>query len=166
MSALPGLLLRLVLLLLAALPMSVIPGLMPGTVDLVLVVIASMALPRGAWAGALIGLGGGWLIDVIPPGAEPLGSSALLYCAVGALLGATRRYVVTSPTALPVLPLLSILGASLLVLSVRAVTAAAGVGSVHLSELAWTWLFTAVAATLLLTPLVRIDRWLAVHRWG
>lgn len=166
MSALPGVLLRLVLLVLAALAMSLISGLAPGTPDLVLVVVASTALTRGAWSGALMGLGGGWLIDVIPPGAEPLGSSAVLYCTVGALLGASRRYVVSSPTAVPVLPLLSILGASLLVLSVRAVTAAAGFGSVDLGALAWTWLFTGVVAAVLLAPLVGLDRWLAVRRWG
>ncbi|MGB3829450.1 MAG: rod shape-determining protein MreD [Ornithinimicrobium sp.] len=166
MNRLPGILIRAGLLVIAALAMSVLSPAMPGAADLVLVVIASTALMRGPWAGALMGLGGGWLIDLIPPGSEPLGASALTYLAVGVLLGASRRVMATSPLALPVLPLGAIAAASLTLLSVRAVSAAAGFGTVVFADLAWTWLLTVLAALVLIVPLVWLDRWLTVHRWG
>ncbi len=166
MNRLPGVLLRLLLLVVAALAMSMLPVTLPGTPDLVLVVIASTALMRGPWAGALMGLGGGWLIDLIPPGAVPMGASALAYLAVGALLGASRRFVATSPVALPVLPLAAIGGAALMLLSVRAVAAAAGFGTAALGDLMWTWGLTMIVALVLIGPLAWLDRWLTVRRWG
>ncbi len=166
MSQLPGLMLRLLLLVAAALAMSMLPVALPSTPDLVLVVVAATALMRGPWAGALMGLGGGWLIDLIPPGAEPVGASALVYLAVGVLLGLSRRFLATSPLALPVLPLAAIAGAALMVLSLRAVAAAAGFGTVAYGDLAWTFGLTMVAAVVLIAPLVWLDRWLTVRRWG
>ncbi|MGB3258970.1 MAG: hypothetical protein WBA72_13410 [Ornithinimicrobium sp.] len=166
MSRLPGLGVRLVLLLLAALTMSMFPLAVPGTPDLVLVVIAGTALMRGPWTGAAMGLAGGWMIDLVPPGAEPIGSSALAYLAVGSLLGASRHVVATSPLTLPVLPWVAIAAASVTLLAVRGVAAAAGFGDVAGPELAWTWLWTMVAAAVFIGPLVWIDRWLGVRRWG
>ena len=166
MSRLPGLGVRLVLLLGAALTMSMFPLTVPGTPDLVLVVVAGTALMHGPWVGAAMGLGGGWLIDLVPPGAEPMGASALAYLAVGALLGASRQVVATSPVTLPVLPWAAVAGASLMLLTVRGVAAAAGFGGAAWGELAWTWLWTVVATAVLIGPLVWIDRWLTVHRWG
>lgn len=166
MSRLPGVGVRLLLLLGAAVTMSMFPLAVPGTPDLVLVVIAGTALMRGPWAGAAMGLGGGWLIDLVPPGAAPIGASALLYLTVGILLGASRHFVATSPVTLPVLPWAVVAGASLMLLVVRGVAAAAGFGGAAWGDLAWTWLWTMVAAAVLIGPLVWIDRWLTVHRWG
>lgn len=166
MNRLPGFVMRLVLLMCSALAMSMMPVTLPGTPDLVLVVIAATALMRGPWAGALMGLGGGWLIDLIPPGAEPMGASALVYLVVGVLLGLSRRFLATSPLALPVLPLAAIAGAALMVLALRAVAAAAGFGTAAFGDLAWTFGLTMVAAAVLIAPLVWLDRWLTVRRWG
>ncbi|MGB3762500.1 MAG: hypothetical protein WA966_04695 [Ornithinimicrobium sp.] len=166
MSRLPGLGVRFVLLLVAAVAMSMFPLAVPGTPDLVLVVIAGTALMRGPWAGAAMGLAGGWMIDLVPPGAEPLGASALVYLAVGSLLGASRHVVATSPLTLPVLPWVAVAAAALTLLSVRGVAAAAGFGDAAGVDLAWTWLWTMVAAVLFIGPLVWIDRWLGVRRWG
>lgn len=59
--------------------------------DLVLPVVVAGALRAGASRGALLGLAGGSLVDLVPPGATVLGTAALLYAAAGLLAGAGRR---------------------------------------------------------------------------
>lgn len=59
--------------------------------DLVLVVVAASALTHGRTAGAVTGLVGGWVLDLLPPGAAHLGTMALAYAAVGFLVGSFRR---------------------------------------------------------------------------
>jgi rod shape-determining protein MreD len=59
--------------------------------DLVLPVVVAGALRTGASRGALLGLAGGWLVDLMPPGSSVLGTAALLYAAAGLLAGAGRR---------------------------------------------------------------------------
>jgi rod shape-determining protein MreD len=59
--------------------------------DLVLPVIVAGALRTGASRGALLGLAGGWLVDLMPPGSAVLGTAALVYAAAGLLAGAGRR---------------------------------------------------------------------------
>lgn len=63
-------------------------GLVP---DLVLPVVVAGALLRGPSSGALLGLAAGWVVDLMPPGSQLLGSSALLYAAAGLVAGAGRR---------------------------------------------------------------------------
>lgn len=59
--------------------------------DLVLIVVVAVALTAGSSAGALLGLVGGWLLDLAPPVADPLGVSALGYAAAGWVAGRARR---------------------------------------------------------------------------
>ncbi len=59
--------------------------------DLVLPVVVAGALRTGASRGAVLGLAGGWLVDLMPPGSSVLGTAALLYAAAGLLAGAGRR---------------------------------------------------------------------------
>ncbi len=59
--------------------------------DLVLPVVVAGALRSGASRGALLGLAGGWLVDLMPPGSSVLGTAALLYAGAGLLAGAGRR---------------------------------------------------------------------------
>lgn len=59
--------------------------------DLVLVVVAAVALTNGKLSGASAGLAGGWVLDVLPPGAAHLGTMALGYAAAGWLMGVVRR---------------------------------------------------------------------------
>lgn len=66
------------------------------TPDLVLPVVVAGALLRGPTGGALLGLAGGWVVDLVPPGAPVLGTDALVYAAVGLLAGAGRREGQTS----------------------------------------------------------------------
>ncbi len=157
---------RAFLLVLSAMAMSLVPSVLPSAPDLVLIVVAATALMRGPWAGAAMGLGGGWLIDLIPPGSALLGATALAYLGVGALLGLARRYVVDSPTTLPVLPLAAVALASVLLLASRGTVAAAGFGSFTFHQALWTWGLTMVAAVVLIGPLIAVDRALAVRRWG
>ncbi|MGB6006046.1 MAG: rod shape-determining protein MreD [Ornithinimicrobium sp.] len=168
MHLVPAVGLRVALVLLAAVLMSLPIPLLPAVPDVMIVIVAVTALTKGPWAGALIGLAGGWLIDVVPPGASPLGASALVYAAVGAGLGAARRYLAATPTAglLPLIPWAVVALASALVLLVRLITAAAGVGAADLTQVGWAWLLTVVLTPLLLPPLVWLERWLAVRRWG
>ena len=96
MNRVPGLAVRALLLVSAVLlPSAWPPGLPPA--DLVLLVVAAAALLHGPSTGVLVGLAGGWLVDLVPPGAEPLGATALSYAAAGALLGLARRWAAASP---------------------------------------------------------------------
>lgn len=161
MNRIPGVLLRLVLLVLAVL----LPSAWPAGVarpDLVVLVVAAAALMAGPRTGLLVGLVGGWLLDLVPPGAEPLGASALTYAAAGALLGLARRY----STASPLLPWLATALGSAFVLAVRGVAAAAGFGTVTVGELLWTWAITLVVAVLVLPGLIALERWLRERRWA
>jgi rod shape-determining protein MreD len=144
------------LLLVAAvlLPSALPPASEAPRADLVLVVVAAVALVRGPTTGLLTGLAGGWLLDVVPPGAEPLGAGALVYAAAGALLGLARRALVVSP----VLPWAATAGAAALVLAVRWVGSAAGVGRATPTEVGWSWLATAVVAAVLVPVLVALER--------
>jgi rod shape-determining protein MreD len=85
--------LRSVLLLVVTLLMVTVGARTPAAAlpDLVLPVVVAGALLSGPSRGALLGLGAGWLIDVIPPGSSVLGTNALLYAAAGLLAGAGRR---------------------------------------------------------------------------
>jgi hypothetical protein len=65
-----------------------VPVLLP---DLVLPFVVAGALVGGPVRGALLGLGAGWLVDLVPPGAVLLGTGALTYAACGLLAGAGRR---------------------------------------------------------------------------
>ena len=50
--------------------------------DLVLLVVVAAALLGGPAKGAILGLGAGWVIDLMPPAAATLGVAALTYAAV------------------------------------------------------------------------------------
>ncbi|CAM4044757.1 hypothetical protein [Janibacter anophelis] len=59
--------------------------------DLVIIVVVGVALSAGSTSGAIVGLLGGWLIDLAPPVASPLGLTALGYAAAGWLAGLAHR---------------------------------------------------------------------------
>jgi rod shape-determining protein MreD len=59
--------------------------------DLVLPAVVAGALWVGPSRGAILGLAGGWLVDLMPPGSAVLGTAALLYAAAGLVAGAGRR---------------------------------------------------------------------------
>ncbi len=55
--------------------------------DLVLVVVAALALASGPLAGAVIGFWGGLAMDVAPPGSHLVGQDALVFCLIGYACG-------------------------------------------------------------------------------
>lgn len=91
-SAPPTAAVRTVLVVVAALAVVVLGARRPDVVpDLVLPVVVAGALWSGPVQGAAFGLGAGWVVDLVPPGAEVLGTGALLYAAAGLVAGAGRR---------------------------------------------------------------------------
>ncbi|MFK5689722.1 rod shape-determining protein MreD [Ornithinimicrobium sp. LYQ92] len=156
-----GVLVRALLLVAAVL----LPGAWPpgwARPDLVLVVVAAVALLHLPRVGALTGLAGGWLLDLVPPGAEPLGAGALTCAALGLGLGLARPWLRASP----LLPwLVTGLGVAA-VLGVRWVTAAAGVGVVQPVDLLWTWVMTMLVAAALLPLLTGLERRLSSWGWA
>ena len=150
------------LLLLAA---ALLPSAWPAGLarpDLVLLVVAGVALLHPPRVGLLVGLAGGWLVDLVPPGAAPLGASALAYAAVGLGLGAVRRQLVLSP----VLPWIATAAAAALVLGARGVGAAAGAGRALPGELAWTLGVTMLVAVLVLPLVMGLERWMTRRGWA
>ncbi|QFG67968.1 rod shape-determining protein MreD [Ornithinimicrobium pratense] len=160
MSRLPGVLLRVLLLLGAVLLPSAWPGGLPRP-DLVILVVAAVGLLHRPSTGMLVGLLGGWLLDLVPPGAEPLGATALTYALVGLLLGLGRRLTVASP----LLPWVATGLAAAAVLAVRWVASAAGLGVALPSELTWSWLMTMLVAVPLLPLLMGLERRLLDRGW-
>jgi rod shape-determining protein MreD len=55
--------------------------------DLVLLVVAALALAGGPLAGALIGFSAGLALDIAPPGSHLVGQDALVFCLVGYVCG-------------------------------------------------------------------------------
>lgn len=161
MSKVPGVLLRVLLLVTAVLLPSAWPvGL--ARPDLLLLVVAAVALLHRPSTGMLVGLLGGWLLDLVPPGAEPLGASALTYALVGLLLGLGRRLIVASP----LLPWVATGLAAAAVLAVRWVASAAGFGVALTSELVWSWLMTMLVGVLVLPLLMGLEARLVERGWA
>ncbi|WP_270887636.1 rod shape-determining protein MreD [Pedococcus sp. 5OH_020] len=128
--------------------------------DLVMPVVVAAALWSGPTRGALFGLGAGWVVDLVPPGASTLGSSALLYAACGLVAGAGRREG-SSPWAW-----LAVVGAAASAVgSLGRALVALGSGAPLLPvELAGTLLLTCVLCAVAVPPLLRVEHALARRR--
>lgn len=127
--------------------------------DLLAVVIGAVAL-RGRWAaGAGVGLAGGWILDLMPPGAAVVGVSALLYAAGGALAGRLHR-----PGPVPwFLVVAAALAVTLVVDGVGVALALGRSGPVAWPVLAARLLATATVALVVGPLLLRADRRLDVE---
>lgn len=161
MSRLPGVLARALLLVAAVLLPSAWPAGLARP-DLVLLVVVAAALMHRPSTGLLVGLAGGWLLDLVPPGADPLGAAALLYGGLGLVLGLVRR----SADVSPLLPWVFTGLAGAAVLGVRWVTSAAGVGRALLPDLAWSWVMTMLVAVVVLPLLMGMERRLTDRGWA
>lgn len=162
MTRLPGPAWRLLAVLVAALLPSILPADWPARPDVVLLVVVAAGLVGGPVSGALTGLAAGWVVDLVPPGAEPLGASALVYLAAGAIGGGLRRYAAWSP----VLPLLAVLAAATAVQGVRVLASAAGAGTGTVPAALWSVGLTLGAALVLLPLLVVVERALLRRGWA
>ena len=130
--------------------------------DLVLVLVVAWALLRGPVAGAAIGLGTGWLLDLVPPGSSHLGVLALTYAAGGALAGRAR---VEGPVAASRVAVVA-LTASALVEGVGVVGALAVSAPVALADVALSCLLTATVAAIVVPLVVGAERGLVRRRYG
>jgi rod shape-determining protein MreD len=124
--------------------------------DLVLPVVVAGALRTGPARGALLGLAGGWLVDLMPPGAAVLGTAALLYAAAGLLAGAGRREGRT--------PFGWIATAAVVVTGGRLAVAALTGAPVQWPVVGAELLLTAVLCAVLVPVLVRCEQRLARGR--
>lgn len=130
--------------------------------DLVLVLVVAWSLLRGPVAGAAVGLGAGWLLDLVPPGSSHLGVLALTYAAAGGLAGRAR---VEGPVAAPRVAVVA-LTASALVEGVGVVGAFAVGAPVALADVAVSCLLTATVAGLVVPLVVGAERGLVRRRYG
>lgn len=162
MNRLPGPLWRLLAILAAALLPSALPGDWPARPDLVLLVVVAAGLMQGPLTGGLVGLAAGWVVDLVPPGTEPLGATALVYLVAGVVAGGMRRYASWSPLT----PLIATAAAVSLVQGVRVVAAAAGAGATTVGQALWGIGLTLVAALVLLPVLVLVERALLGRGWA
>ncbi|WP_153397500.1 rod shape-determining protein MreD [Ornithinicoccus halotolerans] len=158
----PGHLLRGLLLGVAACLPVALTSVLPVAPDVVLLVVVALALVHGPTAGALAGLAGGWAVDLVPPGGDPLGAGALAYCAAGAVVGALRRYASWSP----LLPLVATALAAAGLQALRGVLALAGVGWATAGTLGVAAVVTVVAGAVLVPLLVALDRAVVERGWG
>lgn len=68
---------------------------LPGGIspDLMLVVVAALALRTGALRGCVTGFFAGVLADILPPAYHTIGRYALVYCIIGYLVGLAREEI-------------------------------------------------------------------------
>lgn len=160
MNRVPVMVWRLMALLAAVLLVPLLPPGLPARPDVVLILVAAVALRGGPVAAALVGLVGGWIIDLVPPGGDPLGGTALVLAAAGLAMGSVRGWQRVSPLA----PFALVLLGAAVVQGVRGVTAAAGFGTAPWPELAWSIGMTGAFAVVLLPLFLQVER--VLHRAG
>ncbi len=65
--------------------------------DLVLVLVAALAVAQGPLAGLIIGFAAGLCLDLAPPGSALIGQYALVFCLAGWVAGRLSRAAGRSP---------------------------------------------------------------------
>ncbi|SNC71695.1 rod shape-determining protein MreD [Kytococcus aerolatus] len=141
------------LVLLAVVTAGLLPRLAFPAPDLLLLVVLGVALLRGARSGLVWGLVAGWLVDLVPPGAGVLGSTALTYGAVGWLAGGVaatvrRSWILTS---------LTVAVSALLVQGVRWVMALALGHQTGDTVDPWAWLLTTLLGCVVVPVLMHLE---------
>ena len=126
----------------------------PVVPDLALLPVVALALSRGPLAGALTGLAAGWLVDLVPPGGDPLGLTPLLYAVAGSLAGRGSR---VGPVPVRWVAIVT-LGAAAVPAVGRLLQGAWLGRQLDLAPAAWSLLATVLAAVLIVPPLLRFDR--------
>lgn len=130
--------------------------------DLVVIVVVGVALSSGPTAGALVGLAGGWLVDLAPPVAEPLGLSALGYATAGWVAGlAHRRSGHPWWWSVPV-----VAAAVVITRAAPALLDLASARPVAWGALGWQLIATATLGLVLVGLVERLEGALARRRWA
>lgn len=154
-------LLRAALVVLAAaLSAVVLPRLGAVGPDLVLLVVVSGALLGGPTKGALLGLGAGWTVDLMPPGTEALGVAALTYAGAGVAAGLWHRDSVRSAS----LPALATLAAASTVAAVGILRAMTSGWPVPWAAAGWSLVLTTALGLAVVPLLIRAERGLVRRR--
>ncbi len=130
--------------------------------DLVLIGVVATAVLRGPVHGTLVGLGAGWVVELIPPVGAPLGLVALTSALAGLVAGSFRR---TSPSSV-VRPLAALVVAGVVVLVGHAASAVVAEGSVDPVGAATVLASTVAVGVAVLPALLAIDRALVRRRLG
>jgi rod shape-determining protein MreD len=133
------------------LQLSVLNGLqLPGggVPDLMLVVVASLALAAGQVPGMVIGFAAGLAVDLAPPGSPVIGQYALAFCLVGWLAGRLQPTAARSAARAVVLLAVVIAGAECFIAGL-----ARALGQVTVTQLRHVLPYT-VAYDLLIFPFV------------
>lgn len=149
----------LVVALAALLAVVVLPRLGAQAPDLVVLVVVSAALRRGPAYGAVVGLLAGWVVDILPPGGQPVGATALVYAAAGLAAGWSRRFGDVSP----LVPVVGTALAAAVVQGVRLLVAAAQNVPVPVVPAGLAFALTVVAGVLLV-PLLMVGERALVRR--
>ena len=122
--------------------------------------MAASAVVRGPAHGALLGLAAGWVVDLVPPGGSPLGLTALLYAAAGAVAGLFHRSASRSLVG----ALLGLAAATVVVELGGVCAAILGDGTMDLPAAATRTLVTLVVGLLALPVVLGVDRALTRRR--
>ena len=138
----------------AALSAVVLPRLGSVGLNLVLLVVVPAALLGGPAKGALLGLGAGWVVDLMPPAAAALGVSALTYAAAGAAAGLWHRDGGRSAF----LPAVATLAATSTVAVIGILRALTGGWSVPWAAACWSIALTTVVGLAVVPLLTRLER--------
>lgn len=135
-------------------------GGVPRPPDLLVIVVVAVALASGSTPAALVGLLGGWLLDLAPPVADPLGLTPLAYAGAGWLAGRARRRG-GHPWWWPV-PVVA--GSMVLVRALPVLIDLASARPVAWGGLAWEVLATATLGLVLVGLLERLEAALVTWR--
>ena len=160
-----GLLRALYLVVAALLTSTLLPRLgVPGhwMPDLVLVGVVSTAVVRGPRHGAIVGLAAGWVVELIPPVGSPLGLTAVVTMAGGAVAGTFRRPSSRSP----VRPMVALLAATVVVQAGHLASTLLAEGSVALGRQLGSLVSTLAVGAVALPVFLSVDRALVRRRLG
>ena len=130
--------------------------------DLVLIGVVATAVIRGPVHGALVGLAAGWVVELMPPVAMPLGLAALTMMLAGIVAGSFRRSSARSVLR----PLAALAVAATVVLAGEGATAVVAGGSVDLTAAVTAFGLTVGVGLALLPFMVVVDRALVRRRLG
>jgi hypothetical protein len=158
--SLPSLLRAGLVVLAAALSAVVLSRLGSVAPDLVLLVVVAAALLGGPAKGAVVGLGAGWVVDLMPPAAATLGVAALTYAAAGAVSGLWHRHGGRSA----LLPPLATFAATSTVAATGILRAVVSGWPVSWVAAGWSIGLTTVMGLAVVPLLLRAERWLIRRR--
>jgi len=147
-------------MLAAALSATVLPRLAPVAPDLVLLAVVAGALLGGPARGAILGLGAGWVVDLMPPGTAALGAAALTYAAAGAVSGLWHRDSGRSAS----LPVLATLSATSTVAAIGILLAMTNGWPVQWAAAGWSLVVTTGLGLVVVPLLIRVERGLVRRR--